>query len=210
MAGWTVHEGTAVALPLADVDTDQLIPARFMSASRADGYGRFLLHDLRDGEESFPLDRHPQASILVAGANFGCGSSREAAVYALVDAGIRVVAASSFADIFAANAVNNGLLPARIEGADALMAALAGGTLPARADLAAGTLTVGDERCPFALDDRAREKLMTGRDDIDATLALRTEIAAFRDARRAAYPWAWPGRPEPGNNPAASQQGETS
>ena len=107
MAGWSSHTGQAVALPRADIDTDQLIPARFMSASRAEGYGQYLMHDLRDGDHAFPLDRHPGTSVLVAGPNFGCGSSREAAVYALVDAGIRVVIARTFADIFAGNAVNN-------------------------------------------------------------------------------------------------------
>lgn len=208
MTGWTVHEGLAVALPLPDVDTDQLIPARFMSASRAEGYGRFLLHDLRAGDPAFPLDRHRGASVLVAGPNFGCGSSREAAVYALVDAGIRVVAAESFADIFAGNAVNNGLLPARIADAAALLASLAAGPLPARADLASGILTVGGAAHDFELPGRARDKLMTGRDDIDLTRAHSAQIAAFRDARRAAHPWAWPGSPEPGRNPAASRQGE--
>ena len=208
MSGWSVHEGLAVALPLADVDTDQLIPARFMSASRAEGYGGFLLRDLRGGDPDFPLDRHPGASVLVAGPNFGCGSSREAAVYALLDAGIRVVAAESFADIFAGNAANNGLLAARMPDAALLLGALADGPLPARADLAAGTLTVGDATLPFDLAPRDREKLVTGQGDIDLTLARAGEIAAFRDRRRAAHPWAWPGQPEPAPSPAASRQGE--
>ncbi len=208
MSGWRVHEGIAVALPLGDVDTDQLIPARFMSAPRAEGYGGFLMRDLREADADFPLDRHPEASILVAGPNFGCGSSREAAVYALVDAGIRVVAAASFADIFAGNAVNNGLLPARVADAAELLDALAAGPLPARADLDAGTLTVGNATHAFALPPRDREKLTTGRDDLDLTLARSGEIAAFRDRRRAAHPWAWPARPEPGPHPAATRRGE--
>ena len=135
MAGWSTHEGEAVVLDRRDVDTDQLIPARFMSASRAEGYGRFLLHDLREDDADFPLDRHPGASVLVAGPNFGCGSSREAAVYALVDAGIRVVVAESFADIFVGNAVNNGLLPVATPEAAALRAAIGPGAAPARIDL---------------------------------------------------------------------------
>lgn len=209
MSGWSVHEGLAAALPLADVDTDQLIPARFMSASRDEGYGRFLLHDLREGDAAFPLDRHPEASVLVAGPNFGCGSSREAAVYALVDAGVRVVAAESFADIFAGNAANNGLLTARIAEAAALLERLASGPLPARADIAAGTLTVGGEDHAFELPERVREKLITGRDDIDLTRAHADRIAAFRDRRRAAHPWAWPGPPEPEGYPADPRRGET-
>ena len=118
--------GHACPLGIASIDTDQLIPARFMKRPRSEGYGGFLLHDLRrdeDGVEKpdFPLNRAPwsDAPILVARRNFGSGSSREAAVYALVDAGIRVVVAPTFGDIFAANAVQNGLLPAVIDEAEA-------------------------------------------------------------------------------------------
>ena len=112
----------ACPLPLSNVDTDQLIPARFMSRPRSEGYGDFLLHDLRRGEAgaldpAFPLNAHPGAGILVARRNFGCGSSREAAVYALADFGFACVIAPSFGDIFASNAVNNGLLPATVPGA---------------------------------------------------------------------------------------------
>ena len=120
MAGWSTHIGMAVSLPQANIDTDQLIPARFMSVPRAQGYGRFLLHDMRreetgDMKADFPLNAHEGMSVLIAGRNFGSGSSREAAVYALVDSGIRAVFAPSFGDIFASNAVNNGLLPAQID-----------------------------------------------------------------------------------------------
>ena len=120
MAGWSTHIGMAVCLPQANIDTDQLIPARFMSVPRAQGYGRFLLHDMRRAETGdlkadFPLNAQDGMSVLIAGRNFGSGSSREAAVYALVDCGIRAVFAPSFGDIFASNAVNNGLLPAQID-----------------------------------------------------------------------------------------------
>ena len=197
MSGWTIHEGPAVALDRENVDTDQLIPARFMVTPRADGYGRFLLHDLRRDDSGaalpdFPLDRHPGATVLVTRRNFGSGSSREAAVYALVDAGIRVVVAPSFGDIFAANAVNNGLLPARVADTDALIRALGSATLPACADLAAGTVTVGSTILPFEIDAAAREKLVNGWDDIDLTLAYSDRIASFRAARRAAAPWVFP------------------
>ncbi|MBS0123706.1 3-isopropylmalate dehydratase small subunit [Thetidibacter halocola] len=192
MAGWTRHQGQAVALPRANVDTDQLIPARFMSASRAEGYGRFLLHDLREGDPDFPLDRHPQASILVAGENFGCGSSREAAVYALVDAGFRVVVAPSFADIFAGNAVNNGLLTVATDQARAILAVLGDGTLSGTADLAAGTLRIGDFDIALTLPEAVREKLINGWDDIDLTRAHSGEIRNFRDRRKSDHPWAFP------------------
>ncbi len=199
MAGWRVHRGQAVALPLDNLDTDQLIPARFMSQPRAAGYGGFLLHDLRrdvagEPDPAFPLNRHPGASILVAGRNFGSGSSREAAVYALVDAGIRAVVAESFGDIFAANAVNNGLLPARVAAADAaaLTAALGAGTAEATVDLDAGEIALGDLTIGFALDETWRTKLANGWDDIDLTGRHADEIARFRAARRQTAPWAWP------------------
>ncbi|MBJ3762414.1 3-isopropylmalate dehydratase small subunit [Maribius pontilimi] len=192
MAGWTTHNGKAVALPRANVDTDQVIPARFMSASRAEGYGGYLFADLRDGDPDFPLDRHPDASVLVAGPNFGCGSSREAAVYALVDAGIRVVVAESFADIFAGNAVNNGLLPAAIPDAGAILDALGDGTASARVDLDGGTLTIDGKTYAFDLPKIWREKLVNGWDDIDLTRAHADAIAAYRKTRAKTASWAWP------------------
>ena len=114
MSGWREHEGMAVGLPTENIDTDQLIPARFMSTPRSEGYGDFLLHDVRGGDPDFPLNHHPTTTVLVTRRNFGSGSSREAAVYALVDYGIRAVIAPSFGDIFAGNAVNNGLLAAAL------------------------------------------------------------------------------------------------
>jgi len=199
MAGWRTHKGLAVALPLENVDTDQLIPARFMSASRAEGYGDYLLHDMRfdaDGrpDPDMPLNRHPGASILITRRNFGCGSSREAAVYALVDAGFRAVIAPSFGDIFAGNAVNNGLLAARVTQAEAetLIAALAGQTAEAAIDLETGTISLGGQRIAFALDPVRRTKLINGWDDIDLTLNDTGRIAAYRKTRRISVPWAWP------------------
>ncbi len=195
MSGWRVCEGPAVALPLENVDTDQLIPARFMSTPRAEGYGRFLLHDLRrEGgapRPDFPLNR-PEAEgarILVAGRNFGAGSSREAAVYALVDAGFRVVLAPSFGDIFAGNAVNNALLPGRIADPAPLFAAL-----PAvlSVDLDACRVRGAGFELPFEIDPVWRLKLLNGWDDIDLTARHAPEIAAFAAARRACAPWVWP------------------
>lgn len=197
--GWSRHEGRAVALPMENVDTDQIIPARFMSTPRAEGYGRFLFHDLRrDGagelRADLAINAHPDASVLVAGANFGCGSSREAAVYALVDAGFRAIIAPSFADIFAANAVNNGLLPAQVpaEVVARIMRTLGAGSAPAVLDIPARRLSVGAVEADFLLDDLRAEKLMRGWDDIDLTRAEAEAIVAFREARRQAAPWAWP------------------
>ncbi|WP_299392655.1 3-isopropylmalate dehydratase small subunit [Pelagibius sp.] len=194
MHGWTEHVGPAVALDRESVDTDQLIPARFMVTPRSEGYGRFLLNDLRydpDGAPvpDFPLNRHPEASILVSRRNFGSGSSREAAVYALVDFGFRVVVAPSFGDIFASNAVNNGLLPARVETVDEMLHALGAETLPAKADLEAQSVTVGGITRSFEIDPAWREKLINGWDDIDLTMARRQQIAAFRAKHSEAAPW---------------------
>ncbi|MFN3938070.1 MAG: 3-isopropylmalate dehydratase small subunit [Gemmobacter sp.] len=187
MTGWTVHEGLAVALPMDNVDTDQLIPARFMSAPRAAGYGAFLLHDLRGPDCPLDAPAARGATVLVAGRNFGCGSSREAAVYALVDAGFRAVIAPSFGDIFAANAVNNGLLPARAETAGLMALA----PCPARIDLAAGRIELGGRAVAFDLDPVWRAKLINGWDDIDLTASHAAEIEAHAARRRKAAPWLW-------------------
>jgi len=192
MSGWTQHQGLAVGLARENVDTDQLIPARFMSAPRSAGYGGFLLHDLR-AEPGFPLNA-PQAqgaSILIARRNFGGGSSREAAVYALVDAGFRAVVAPSFGDIFASNAVNNGLLPARVtpEAAEALLA-----VTPAALtiDLAAQTIGANGATHSFDIDPVWKTKLINGWDDIDLTTSYAIAIASFATQRRIAAPWVWP------------------
>lgn len=177
----------AVGLAVENIDTDQLIPARFMSAPRSAGYGGFLLHDLRGPGFALDAPAAQGAAILVAGRNFGCGSSREAAVYALVDAGFRAVIAPSFGDIFASNAVNNGLLPARAETAH-LFAGLPG---PAEIDLAAQTIRLGAGETGFEIDPVWKTKLLNGWDDIDLTASHRDRIAAFAQARRAAAPWLW-------------------
>lgn len=188
MSGWTTHKGSAVAFLRDGIDTDQIIPARFMSTPRSEGYGGFLFHDLRG--DDFPLSRHPEASVLIAGANFGSGSSREAAVYALVDFGIRAVIAPSFGDIFASNAVNNGLLPARVP-ADAL-SALGPDPMSASVDLAAATVTLGEQTIPFEIDPIWREKLMNGWDDIDLTRQHDPAIAAYAKRLTETQPWRFP------------------
>lgn len=195
MSGWSHHAGAAAALPRENIDTDQLIPARFMSTPRSEGYGGFLLYDHRhDNDEANDHILNVAApEILVAGRNFGSGSSREAAVYALVDYGIRAVVAPSFGDIFAANAVNNGLCPARVsaENGAALLVACGDGAADAEIDIDALTVRVGDVTVPFTLDAVWREKLMKGWDDISMTLEHRDAISDFREARRAAEPWVW-------------------
>lgn len=202
MAGWRTHKGHAIALAVDNIDTDQLIPARFMSVPRSEGYGRYLLHDMRrDDDEQlfpdFPLNRHRSVSVLVAGKNFGSGSSREAAVYALVDAGIRAVVAPSFGDIFANNAINNGLLPARVNEVvvTRLLEALKDVPGELSIDLADNRITFDDKEIAFELDEDWRVKLINGWDDIDLSLKHIQAISAHRDSRQAATPWAWPPSP---------------
>ncbi|WP_171236936.1 3-isopropylmalate dehydratase small subunit [Ruegeria sp. HKCCA6837] len=203
MAGWSTQQGQALALAFDNIDTDQLIPARFMSVPRSEGYGRYLLHDMRrdDNEQlsaDFPLNRHEGISILVAGHNFGSGSSREAAVYALVDAGIRAVIAPSFGDIFANNAINNGLLPARVDAEKVaqLQQALKDAPYLASIDLTENRLTLGDITATFELDEGWRVKLINGWDDIDLTQQHTQAINAHRDNRNKTAPWAWPNKPD--------------
>lgn len=199
MAGWTHHKGQAVLLAQDNIDTDQLIPARFMSVPRSEGYGDYLLHDVRRDEAGqlmpdFALNAHPQASILVAGRNFGSGSSREAAVYALVDAGIKTVIATGFGDIFAGNAVNNGLLPAVVDHAawDILRDALSEGPQDAAVDLDSLQLTLGGQVIPVQLPQSWQTKLVNGWDDIDLTLHHADAIAEHRRALRKDHPWTIP------------------
>lgn len=199
MGGMAYHKGEAIALPYDNVDTDQIIPARFMSAPRSQGYESFLFHDLRrgaDGEpnENLPLNKYPNASLLVAGRNFGSGSSREAAVYALVDAGFKVVIAPSFGDIFASNAVNNGLLPARLQQheIEEILAQLADSIGVLAVDLNANEVRVGTHIYHFDLDEAWKTKLINGWDDIDLTHQHASQIAAYKDNRIQTASWAWP------------------
>lgn len=192
----------ACPLPVANIDTDQLIPARFMKRSRAEGYGGYLLHDMRfdpqgAARSGFPLNEpsYSGAQVIVARRNFGAGSSREAAVYALVDYGIRCVVAPSFGDIFASNAVNNGLLPALVTEAEAeaLLSAIEAGTREVTVDLDAQTIATGGDRIAFTVDPVWRLKLLNGWDDIDLTLAQADRIEAFAAQDRIRRPWAAPG-----------------
>ncbi|MCR0982390.1 3-isopropylmalate dehydratase small subunit [Roseomonas populi] len=195
-----VVTATACPLPMSNVDTDQLIPARFMSRPRSAGYGDVLLYDLRFGPDGtprpdFPLNRPDRAgsAVLVARRNFGSGSSREAAAYALLDHGIRCVLAPSFGDIFSSNAVNNGLLPARMEeeAVEALLAWLEAGNTEVTVDLEARSVAAGGARWDFAIDPVWRTKLLNGWTDLDLTLSHAPAIEAFMEADHARCPWAW-------------------
>ena len=189
-------------LGLTNVDTDQLIPARFMQTPRSDGYGRFLLHDMRRDasgalKPDFPLNdpRYANPGIVIARRNFGCGSSREAAVYVLVDSGCRCVIAPSFGDIFASNSINNGLLPAIVseEYAERLLtepAVISGG--PLQVDLATQRIAVGSSVYSFSIRADWKKRLANGWDDVDLTKSYAQNIKAFVEADAELRPWAAP------------------
>ncbi|HXL48451.1 MAG TPA: 3-isopropylmalate dehydratase small subunit [Xanthobacteraceae bacterium] len=197
---------TAAACPLdvANLNTDQLLPARFLKLPRSAGLGAVLLHDLRfdaDGRErpNFPLNQPAwrDARIVVGARNFGCGSSREAAVYALYDYGIRCVIAPSFGDIFAGNAVQNGLLTAIVsdDEAAALVAMLGEKpSQPLTVDLEQQTIQCSNRTFLFAIDPVRRTRLLNGWDNIALTDSYMDKIAAFKTADRARRPWAMPCR----------------
>lgn len=198
---------TALACPLGleNVDTDQLIPARFMKRARHEGYGDVVLNDLRFDEAGaarpdfiLNLPRWQGCEILVAGRNFGGGSSREAAVYALVDYGIRCVIAPSIGDIFSSNSVNNGLLPIVLpDGICAEIAAqLTTGSGQLTVDLETCSVTTGTSTHSFAIDPVWRLKLLNGWDDIALTASYGAQIADFTTRYYAAQPWAQPQVPQ--------------
>ncbi len=178
MTPFTTLTAPVAVLDRANIDTDQIIPARFLRKPRSAGYGQFLFADLG---LTLPRD----AAILVAGENFGCGSSREGAVYALIDAGISCVIAPSFGDIFAGNAAQNGLLTVALA-----LAGLAEGTV-LTIDLPAEVVRLPDGTArSFTIDAFRKQRLLAGRDDIDLTLSHAAAIAAFVRQDRTARPWA--------------------
>jgi 3-isopropylmalate/(R)-2-methylmalate dehydratase small subunit len=191
----------AVAAPIArpNVDTDQIVPARYLRKPRNAGFGDFLFHDLRldkDGRErDFILNKPPyrDAKIIVAERNFGCGSSREAAVYALWDYGIRAVVAPSFGDIFFGNSLVNGLLLVVLPAADvaALIAALdAKPGARMGVDLAAQTVIGADGKTyRFEIDAYRKRCLLDGIDELAFTLSQRDAIKAFEEKHAATMPW---------------------
>ncbi|MGA8817324.1 MAG: 3-isopropylmalate dehydratase small subunit [Xanthobacteraceae bacterium] len=196
---------TACPLPQPNLNTDQILPARYLKWPRAKGLGTVLFADLRadpDGKEraEFPLNQPAwrDAKIVVAGRNFGSGSSREAAVYALFDYGIRCVIASSFGDIFAQNAVKNGLLTAIVSERDATELATAVAADPGReitVDLERQTIRCGNQFYNFTIDPVSRNQLLNGWDDVDLTESYRTKISAYRGSDRLHRPWATPAEP---------------
>ncbi len=178
------HRGRVAPLRRDHVDTDQIIPKQVLKRIEKSGFGPFLFHDWKR-DPAFVLNQptYAGASILVAGVNFGCGSSREHAAWALLDAGFRVVIAPSFADIFRNNAIGNGMLPVALPQAavDAIFARTEQD--PANA------LEIDLERCEvrdrfglresFTIDSASRQRLLEGKDEIDVILQHESDIAAY-------------------------------
>ena len=184
----------AVVLPVENVDTDQIIPARFLVTTSREGLGEGLFADWRregDGrpKEGFVLDRPESrgARVLVAGRNFGCGSSREHAVWALQAGGFDAVVSLAFADIFRGNALKNGLVPVQVDEATHARLREAGAD-EVTIDVESGVLSLGSLRASFPLESFARYCLVNGLDELAFLLSREREIAAY-EAAAGPTPW---------------------
>lgn len=185
----------SVAAPLMEdaIDTDVIFPARFLLLLERDGLGRYAFNERRGGNEPFVLDQPPydKAQILVTGETFGTGSSREQAVWALADLGIRCVIARSFGEIFHANCFKNGVLPIRLQGEDmARMEKAARAGEEVEVDLPSQTIRVGDTAIAFEIEANRKRALMAGLDEIGAILSDDAEaLAAYEERRARETPW---------------------
>ena len=189
---FTTLSSTAVPLPIENIDTDQIIPARFLKATTREGFGENLFRDWRYDKDGTPKEdfvmnspRH-KGEILVAGKNFGCGSSREHAAWAIEGAGFRAVVSSFFADIFRNNALNNGLLPVVVSEkmlADIFVAIESDPNTELLIDLPAQTIEIAgtDSKEQFEIAPYKKECLMNGYDDVDFLVSIRQEIESFEN-----------------------------
>jgi 3-isopropylmalate/(R)-2-methylmalate dehydratase small subunit len=185
------HTGTMAPLDRANVDTDQIIPKQFLKRIERSGFGPFLFYDWKRADPDFVLNRseYGAASVLVAGPNFGCGSSREHAPWSIQDAGFRAVIAPSFGDIFRNNCLKIGLVPVRLPEPSVrrlLDLAAEDPTTTVTIDLDAGAVTSAGFSESFEIDEFSRECLLNGWDDVALTLRHQDEIAAFEAQRD---PW---------------------
>lgn len=191
---FTTLRSTVVPLPIENIDTDQIIPARFLKATTREGFGENLFRDWRYDKDGNPKPDFVMNSpiykgeILVAGKNFGCGSSREHAAWAIDGAGFRAVVSSFFADIFRNNALNNGLLPVVVSEqmlAEIFKAAEADASMQLYIDLPAQTIEiVGTEmKEQFEIAPYKKQCLMNGYDDVDYLVSIREEIQQFEQKR---------------------------
>jgi 3-isopropylmalate/(R)-2-methylmalate dehydratase small subunit len=184
--------GEAVYLPIANIDTDFIIPKQYLKTIKRSGLGQFLFADRRydqngNPDPNFVLNQKPDAKILLAGDNFGCGSSREHAPWALLDFGIRVVVAPSFADIFFNNCFKNGILPIKLAQND--IDVLVKENKIMTVNLPEQSIQSGNAKFYFALDAHRKEVLLQGLDDIEKVLKLEPEINAFEKKYYEKFPW---------------------
>ncbi|WP_243383087.1 3-isopropylmalate dehydratase small subunit [Geothrix alkalitolerans] len=194
MKAFTTLTGIAAPFLRANVDTDLIIPKQFLTTLVRSGLGRHLFHEIRyspEGKElpDFLLNREPyrQATILLSGPNFGCGSSREHAPWALLDFGIRCVVAPSFADIFFNNCFANGILPVVLPVEQIAQLAEAEG--PLTVDLPAQTVSGGGRSFRFEIEPARKTTLLEGLDEIKRSEANLADIEAYETRRRAEAPW---------------------
>ena len=192
MDPFTRVTGILAPLDRADVDTDQIIPKQFLKRIERSGYGPFLFYDWRHNGD-FVLDRpeYRGAQVIVTGANFGCGSSREHAAWSLLDAGYRVVIAPSFADIFKSNSFRSGLLPVELpEPAirELIRLATVGPGMEVTVDLVAQRVAASGFEASFSVDPFSRECLLNGWDEVALTLRQEADIARFESGRPAWLP----------------------
>ena len=196
---FTILRSTAVPMPIENVDTDQIIPARFLKATERTGFGDNLFRDWRYNNDGSPKDDFvlnnltysdggPPRKILVGGKNFGSGSSREHAAWAIYDYGFRCVVSSFFADIFRGNCLNVGILPVTVspEFADKIFAAIAADhTTELEVNLPTQTVTLlaTGESESFEINEYKKNNLTNGYDDIDYLLSMKPEIEAFAETR---------------------------
>ena len=191
---------TAAPIQVANIDTDQIIPARFLKTPRSTDHGQFLFHDMRRGKdgnlrEEFILNQKEfkSSGVLVADNNFGCGSSRESAVYALHDAGIKCVIAPSFGDIFYTNSLKNGLLPIKLDRSivQAIWKALASAnSSEVEVDLENQIIHLPNgSTYDFEIDPFRKQCLLEGLDDIDLTLKYQESIEQHELSEETNYPW---------------------
>lgn len=190
MDKFTTHTGTAVPLRRSNIDTDQILPAEYLKRVTRTGFQDGLFHAWRkDSEFILNQPQYRGATVLLAGPDFGTGSSREHAVWALLDYGFKVVVSSRFGDIFKSNAGKSGLVAAEVEQPDVenLWAAVeAAPTAEVSIDLKARQIRVRDLVVAFAIDDYTRWALLEGYDDIDLTLAHANDISTYEATR---HPW---------------------
>jgi len=200
MTPFTRLTALAVPMPEANIDTDIIVPARFLLITDKAGLGRTAFYERRydaqgDPRPDFVLNdaRYHGAQILIAGANFGCGSSREQAVWALAELGFRCIIAPGFGEIFAANCARNGILTVVLD--EAIVARLvadAGALRPLTVDLDACTIAANGDTIGFAIPENRRQALLLGLDEPAMIRATHhAAIAAFERAQRRAQPWLW-------------------